>query len=359
VENSEAAGRYAYGFAAKTKRSAAYGVATITRKSSLTVSAHLNSNGYRSILERETRAGGMSRGEPAGDRAGKARAMLAAFASVGVRAFDVTFTDIEGEKTGFQIDRPMDEMRRAIGKAIEAASVDRQNYIIRPRSTFAKLVQLDDLDSVKAERVAPYAFMTLETSPGNFQAWIALSDAPKDKEAARDLARRIRKGAGADPTASGATRISGSLNFKTKYAPEFPLVELRQVNAGRVTTPAALEHAGIVAAQEEPRPPRQVVNRVSPSGRASRKRWPDYKFCVDHAPLTHGDDRPDISRADFTWCRTAIEWGWSREATAGRLMELSSKAKENGERYAILTTTRAADSVERQPHRLKAAPNPL
>ena len=74
--------------------------------------------------------------------------------------------------------------------------------------------------------------------------------------------------------------------------------------------------------------------------------------------MTHGEDRPDISRADFTWCRTAIEWGWSREATANRLMELSTKAKENGEAYAILTATNAAASVERQPHRLRAAPNP-
>lgn len=72
--------------------------------------------------------------------------------------------------------------------------------------------------------------------------------------------------------------------------------------------------------------------------------------------MTHGDDRPDISRADFTWCRTAIEWGWSAEATASRLMELSSKAKENGEAYAVLTATNAARSVDRQPYRLKPAP---
>ena len=241
-------------------------------------------------------------------------------------------------------------MRRTIGKAIGAAIDDRQNYIIRPRANSATLIQLDDLDSAKAERVAAHAFMVLETSPGNFQAWVAVKDAPED------LARRLRKGAGADPTASGATRISGSLNFKTKYAPEFPLVELSHVNAGNVTTPAALEAAGFVAGQEEPRPPRQVANRVSPSGRRSRKRWPSYKFCVDHAPMTHGDDRPDISRADFTWCRTAIEWGWSTEATASRLMELSSKAKENGEAYAVLTATNAADSVDRQPYRLKPAP---
>jgi hypothetical protein len=214
------------------------------------------------------------------------------------------------------------------------------------------LIQLDDLDSAKADRVAAHAFMVLETSPGNFQAWVAVKDAPED------LARRLRKGAGADPTASGATRVSGSVNFKTKYAPEFPLVELSQVNAGNVTTPAALEAAGIVAGQEQPRPPRAVANRVSRAGRPTRKKWPSYKFCVDNAPPAHGDDRPDISRADFTWCRTAIEWGWSREATASRLMELSTKAKENGEAYAIQTATRAAESVERQPYRSKPSPRP-
>ena len=285
-------------------------------------------------------------------REGKALEMLPAFASVGVRSFDVTLTDIEGEKTGFQINRPIETLRRLIGKAIDTAIVDRQNYIIRPRSDSPKLIQLDDLDSAKADRVAAHAFMVLETSPGNFQAWVAVKDVPED------LARRLRKGAGADPTASGATRISGSVNFKNKYAPEFPLVELRQVNAGNVTTPAALESAGIVAGREEPRPARAGAKRISHSGQPSRKKWPSYDFCIKFAPRTQGEDRPDISRADFTWCRTAIEWGWSTQATASRLMELSTKAQENGERYAVQTATRAAESVERQPYRSNDAPRP-
>lgn len=282
--------------------------------------------------------------------------MLNAFASVGVRSYDVTITDVEGEKVHFQLNRRGDELARAIGRSLEAATVLKQNYIIRPRSPSPLLIQLDDLDSTKTARVARHAFMVLETSPGNFQAWIAVRDAPTDKEAARDLARRIRKGAEADPTASGATRISGSLNFKTKYAPEFPLVELCQVNAGHVAGTAELDAAGILAPEEEPQPVRATVHRFTPSGRPSRKKWPSYKFCVDHAPMTHGDDRPDISRADFTWCRTAIEWGWSREATAARLMELSSKAKENGEAYAMLTATNAARSVDRQPYYQKPTP---
>src|ERR1035437_5518224 len=43
---------------------------------------------------------------------------------------------------------------------------------------------------------------------------------------------------------------------------------------------------------------------------------------------------------------------------AARLAAFSSKARENGERYAQLTADRAAASVERQPYRLKLTPRP-
>jgi len=239
------------------------------------------------------------------------------------------------------------------------------NIIIRPHNPpGVVVVQLDDLDRTKADRVAAHAFMVIRTSAGkdgtgNYQAWVALNDAPPEKEAAKDFARRLRKGAGADRTASGATRIAGSLNFKNKYAPAFPRVEITRTNPGYVTSCAALDQAGLVAPREDVRPPQTAYTRpLTPSGRQSRKKWPSYAFCVQHAPMSHGEDRPDISRADFTWCRTAIEWGWGIHDTASRLMELSSKARENGERYAILTATNAAASVERQPYREKSMPRP-
>jgi hypothetical protein len=239
------------------------------------------------------------------------------------------------------------------------------NVIIRPHDPpGVAVVQLDDLDNAGAARLSVHSFMVIRTSPGkdgtgNYQAWVAVKDAPADKEAGKDFERRLRKGAGADRTASGATRIAGSVNFKNKYAPEFPRIEITQMNAGKLTSCAALEMAGLVAPREEPRPPLPAYTRpMTPSGRPSRKKWPSYAFCVQHAPMSHGEDRPDISRADFTWCRTAIEWGWSKEDTARRLMELSEKAKENGERYAILTATNAASSVERQPYRDRSIPRP-
>ena len=70
------------------------------------------------------------------------------------------------------------------------------------------------------------SFLILRTSPGNYQAWVAVADGDAD------FARRLRKGAGADLTASGATRVSGSLNFKEKYAPAFPRVETVHASPG-------------------------------------------------------------------------------------------------------------------------------
>jgi hypothetical protein len=126
----------------------------------------------------------------------QALAMFAAFESVGVRSFDVTFTNIEGEKIRYQVNRSVDELRRMIDKALRAAIEAKENYIIRPRFKEPQIIQLDDLDAAKTERLAPHAFMVLHTSPGNFQAWVAVSDTPQQSDAAKDLARRLRKGAG-------------------------------------------------------------------------------------------------------------------------------------------------------------------
>ena len=178
----------------------------------------------------------------------------------------------------------------------------------------------------------------------------------REGRAAR-FARRLRKGAGADPSASGATRISGSLNFKVKYSPAFPLVEITEANAGRITTAGELESAGFVAPAEEA--PRRASNRVSQPGRAGKaRRWPSYALCVQNAPPVHQGERPDISRADFTWCMLAIDWGHSPEDTAARLMLESRKAQENGEAYAVTTATNAAAAVARREGPAKAPPRP-
>jgi hypothetical protein len=295
----------------------------------------------------------------------KALAMLDAFASVGVTVFELTLTNIKEDERGrqevrgYEENQSLGELRRSMPRMIADATRKQNNNIIRPHNPpGVTVIQLDDLDSNKVERLTEHSFMVICTSPGNHQAWIAVNDAPAEKEAAKDFVRRLKKRSDADATSSGATRIAGGFNFKLKYAPAFPRIEITHTNPGYVTSCAALEQSGLVAPREEPRPPLPAYTRpTTSSGRPSRKKWPSYAFCVQHAPITHGEDRPDISRADFTWCRTAIEWGWSKEDTANRLTELSSKAKDNWA-YAILTATNAAASVERHPYRDRSTPRP-
>ena len=166
----------------------------------------------------------------------------------------------------------------------------------------------------------------------------------KTRDCDKDFARRLRKRAGADDTASGATRVAGSLNFKDKYAPDFPRVEISHVTPGLITDTATLEKLGLVTAPEQPAP---ASFRVSPP-RSDNRKWPSYDWCVQGAPENRDKTRPDVSRADFTWCMTAITWGWSIEETAANLLEISTKARENGERYALMTAQNAAAAVERR-----------
>jgi hypothetical protein len=273
----------------------------------------------------ETRAGGPALG------------MLDAFASVGAERFDLTFTDATSEKVGFRGNRSLGQLRSAIPAILQEAAERQHNVIVRPRSTGAALIQLDDLGEDAASRLRPVSFLVLRTSPGNFQAWVAVADADAD------FARRLRTGTGADLTASGATRISGSMNFKDKFAPAFPRVETVYTNPGRVVTRAELEALGIVA------PPEKTAPAVIRSPRhLEAKGWPSYQRCVENAPPARGGGRPDISRADFTFCLLAIDWGWGVEETAARLLQESGKAQENGEAYALRTARNAAAAIERR-----------
>jgi hypothetical protein len=212
----------------------------------------------------------------------------------------------------------------------------------QPRNGHAVLpfIQLDDLNAGNLDQLEAAAFLTLETSPGNHQAWVALAGVDD-----KDFARRLRKGAGADATASGATRVAGSLNFKEKYAPGFPRVKIRSAAPGRLATAEQLQGLGLVAEPEVMAQPLRIAPpRVSPGGR----RWPSYARCVDGAPLNSESTGPDISRADFVFCMTAITWGWTADEAAARLLEESTKAQANGKTYAELTARKAALAVERR-----------
>ncbi|SRR6266571_5060095 len=268
--------------------------------------------------------------------------MLDAFASVGATHFDVTFLDIDGAKRGFRPRQTLRQVKHSLPLIFPGLN-DRQNsLVVRPHSQTTTLIQLDDLGSEALERLQDSAFLSLQTSPGNHQAWVAVSgpDSPKD------FARRLRKGAHADLTASGATRVAGTRNFKRKYEPDFPIVAIGQENRGRIVTSQQLEALGLVAAEDAARAAPLRVSRA-------RANWPDYQRCLQGAPLNHGQTGPDISRADFFWSMMAAQRGWDTESIAARLMEVSSKAQENGEEYARITAQNAVETASREAKRAR------
>ena len=271
-----------------------------------------------------------------------AQQMLDLFASVGATQFDVTWTTRAGDKELFRRNVALAELERQLPAMLDFAPAKQRNVIVRPHGPGATFIQLDDLKAGQLPALTPVAFLALETSPDNFQAWLALPGSDD-----KDFARRLRKGTGADAAASGATRIAGSLNFKDKYAPNFPRVAIRAAHPGRRASAAELERLGLVAAPETvAQPLRMHAPRVFESNR----RWPSYARCLDGAPLNSEETGPDVSRADFVFCMTAITWGWSVDATAERLMEESTKAQANGKNYAGLTARNAALAVERRRH---------
>ena len=305
-----------------------------------------------------------------------ARSMLDIFTSVGAERFHVTWTNSAGQprrarslrKNLQSLGGPLPQTENAdwldaihiagisaadLGRTIPAlldtAAADYLNLTVRPRGHGVRFIQLDDLAATKLPALAAAMFLIIETSSDNHQAWLAM---PGEHD--REFARRVRRGAGADITASGATKIAGSLNFKDKYAPDFPRVTIREAQPGRMTTAAELERLGLVA-------PLETFAALSPARRFSRgtDKWPSYALCLDKAPRNRDDSGPDRSRADYVWCMIAISWGHGVDDTAARLLQESRKAREEGPSYAMQTARQAEAGVERrrqqQPLRLRAA----
>jgi hypothetical protein len=251
---------------------------------------------------------------------GEAQRMLEAFGSVGAQSFDITWTNTAGDprrprtltralqSLGGKLPVPknpdwldsvhiegmgIDDLARTLPAMLGTATAERLNLIVRPYGDDVTLMQLDDLDSKKLARVAPAIFLSIETSPGNFQAGLALVGS-EDK----DFTRRVKRGAEADMGASGATRIAGSLNLKQKYAPNYPRVAIREVQPRHVTNAAELERLGLVAPPEEFAPLPAAPARFEHRGGHI---WPSYEVAVGFAPMNRAGTDKDYSAADIGW----------------------------------------------------------
>jgi hypothetical protein len=179
-----------------------------------------------------------------------------------------------------------------------------------------------------------------------------VSGLPEGKEAFKEFMRRVRTAVGGnDKSASHATRIAGTANYKRKYEPDFPTVRIVDATPGRIVTQAQLESLGLVAPPEPAPAVIPLRTRRRHSAAEGERTWPDYQRCVEGAPPNKEGNGPDRSMADFFWCLLAARRGHGIEETANKLLEVSSKAQENARRhdegYTRVTAENAAAEAAR------------
>ncbi len=138
-----------------------------------------------------------------------------------------------------------ERMLDCLPELVARADRDRLNVLIRPRparrSQEPALVRVD-LDPEGLKHVDPYAFLTLQTGPDRYEAWIAV-DTSSWRSAS--IMRRLTSASlgGANPF----RRLAGSpVSGPDQRAGDFPRVILHKGVAGSATTGMNLEDSGLL-----------------------------------------------------------------------------------------------------------------
>ncbi len=272
-----------------------------------------------------------------------ARLTVEAMQSVGADRFKIVYLGCvpvggQAECVGSEEIAPAALLGR-VGELVARSETRGQSVTLRAWG--GRLIQVDDCTREVMRRLLPFAFLAVETSPENFQTWVALSPDITD-EARKDVrGRLLRKFAenseGANGGAFNSLRLPGCLNAKEKYKQSlgsFPRVALIHVELGRTLPPLELEQAGLLAAPiEKPKPPIMPTSAKLPTGA-----MPDYN---DHLAATGGDR----SRADIRWSMVALGLGFPHYAVIAQLEVMSGKAQGRHDDYARKTVDNAAAFV--------------
>jgi len=285
------------------------------------------------------------------DRIYQAIDMLMTFMSVGAVAFFLllkdkdNFSEVACRKRvnpNFLLDN--------IDRLLAACDLWQVSLIIRPILSFGstvKLVQLDDLsqDIALEEKLRLLSLITLETSLGNYQDWIAIKDiSEEDRKLLRsDLVDRTS----ADSAATGAVRLAGSYNFKPEYKDNYPVVKLVDYETSLTVSVEQLREKGLLRTQDSP--PCDSSFSFSANG---EKRWCPHERCLAKAPFKKDGVTRDYSVADMNFAIINLANGFSRELVGAELEKVRSDKVMRNFMYVRLTLDRAIEHLKKKGHHL-------
>ena len=241
---------------------------------------------------------------------------------------------------------------------------------IRPAGEHG-LVLVDDLTADKLSRMAKDGFpsaATIETSPGNYQAWVKLSDKPLSAEARRIAAQGLAKHYGGDMNSADSKhygRLAGFTNQKPQHTRDGrqPYV-LAHDCPGKAATaaPAYLERIeqGLdkAEAQKERQRRLEAIQTAKP-GYGSHDPIREYQRQAQRLMAKYGDGA-DLSRMDWMIAQDMAKGGrFTVQDIEKGIRECSpnveSRKAGHTEDYARRTAEKAWSAPEVQQYRQEQA----
>lgn len=335
--------------------------------------------GYGGARERVLAlAGTADRAEPTGRESGSRAPDARRDRSLEALQRQVTALDVPRFEVGIREAKTGQMMNREWSRAEleqSAAWLKRMNakgndIYIRPAGEHG-FVLLDDLkpEALKAMQDRGYTpAATVETSPGNYQAWVKLSDKPLSAEARRIAAQSLAKAFGGDMNSADSRhygRLAGFTNQKPQHTRDGrqPYV-LAHDCPGKAApaAPAFLERIeqGLdkAEAQKERETRLEAIKEVK-TGYKTYDPVREYQRQAQRL-LTQYGDKADLSRMDWmiatdmaksgNWTQQEVEKG-IREASPA----LESRKTGHIEDYAKRTAEKAWAAPEVQAHRQEQA----
>lgn len=212
------------------------------------------------------------------------------------------------------------------------------------------LFQLDDISPSVVELVRPYSLFTIETSPGNFQAAIAVQGLEKDD--VNRFYRKLKSFFKADPGANGSFKVVGSLNAKKRYLncrTGAPTVLLHHHFNHRIVDRHDLDELGFsFDLFPKTRKVLKTSNKYVPCRKTEKA--PDgyfgnvYRKHLGRVRKKIDGITPDYSLVDFIFSCETLRAGYSFETVVEELRTLRDKAKKRVD-YAIYTVRSAQKRI--------------